>query len=95
MKEDVVFQTVTEVIKTNKWKSAYKSTDRDYAVRKELQSLAAAKHELSITHENDIILRGSCIVIPSSLRQRVFDLAHTGHQGIVKIKNSSELLWFG
>jgi len=35
---------------------------------------------------NDIILRGTQIVIPKSLQQRVIELAHEGHQGIVKTK---------
>lgn len=35
---------------------------------------------------DDIILRGTQIVIPPSLQQRVIDLAHEGHQGIVKTK---------
>jgi len=34
----------------------------------------------------DIILRGTQIVIPKSQQQRVIDLAHEGHQGIVRTK---------
>lgn len=34
-----------------------------------------------------LVLRGSRIVIPASLRDRVHSLAHEGHQGIVKMKN--------
>jgi len=33
-----------------------------------------------------VILRGSRIVIPEKLRQKVIDIAHEGHQGIVKTK---------
>jgi hypothetical protein len=33
-----------------------------------------------------LVLRGSRIVIPEKLRQRVIDIAHEGHQGIVKTK---------
>jgi hypothetical protein len=52
------------------------------------------KDELSVT-SNGIILRGSSIIIPSSLRQHVLDLAHGGHQGIVKTKTLiRSRVWF-
>ena len=42
-----------------------------------------------------LLLRDTCIVIPSSLQQNVVDLAHTGHQGIVKTKALlREKVWF-
>jgi len=34
-----------------------------------------------------IVLRGCRIVVPSSLRARVMELAHVGHQGVVKTKS--------
>ncbi len=42
------------------------------------------KDELCVLGE--ILLRGTRIVIPKSLRERVTKLAHEGHQGIVKTK---------
>ncbi|XP_065204609.1 uncharacterized protein K02A2.6-like [Planococcus citri] len=44
----------------------------------------AISSELSVY--NDIILRGDRIVVPSQLHQRVLDLAHEGHPGIVSLK---------
>ena len=34
----------------------------------------------------ELLLRGSRLVIPQKLRPRVLELAHEGHQGIVKTK---------
>ena len=33
-----------------------------------------------------VILKGSCIIIPNSLRQQVLDQLHTSHMGIEKMK---------
>jgi hypothetical protein len=43
------------------------------------------KHELSITQDG-ILMRGNNIVIPKELQKRVIEIAHTGHQGIVRTK---------
>lgn len=43
------------------------------------------KDELSCTADG-IILRNTLIVIPKSLRAKVVQLAHSGHQGVVKTK---------
>ena len=51
-------------------------------------------HELSVTTEG-IILRDTRIVIPKSLRIRTVELAHGGHQGIVKTKRLiRSRVWF-
>ena len=44
------------------------------------------RQELSASPDYDLLLRDTHIVIPSSLQQNVVDLAHMGHQGIVKTK---------
>ena len=46
--------------------------------------MKAVRDELSFCE--GVILRGSRILIPSSLRGKVLELAHGGHQGIVKCK---------
>ena len=43
------------------------------------------RHEL--TSVGHVILRGHRIVLPTALRRQVLDLAHEGHQGIVKTKS--------
>ena len=44
----------------------------------------ALRHEL--THFGKLVLRGIRIVIPKNLTERVVEIAHEGHQGIVKTK---------
>ena len=42
-----------------------------------------------------MVLRGNRIVVPSKLRKRAVELAHVGHQGIVKTKILiHEKVWF-
>ena len=43
------------------------------------------KDELTVTPEN-IILRGTRIVLPEALEQRAVDIAHESHQGLSKVK---------
>jgi hypothetical protein len=51
-------------------------------------------HELSVTEEG-IVLRNHRIIIPKSLRKRVVELVHVGHQGIVKTKRLiRSRVWF-
>jgi hypothetical protein len=49
-----------------------------------LKEYACAKNELCVL--DNIVLRGTRIVIPRKLRKDVLELAHEGHQGIVKTK---------
>lgn len=50
-------------------------------------------HELACIGQ--VVLRGTRIVVPIKLRRRVLDLAHEGHQGIVKTKERlrSKVWW--
>jgi hypothetical protein len=51
-------------------------------------------HELSVTGDG-VLLRGSRLVVPASLRNRVVDISHSGHQGIVKTKSYiRSRVWF-
>ena len=52
------------------------------------------KDEITVG-SNNIILRGSRIIIPDALRQRAIDIAHESHQGISKTKALlREKVWF-
>ena len=74
-------QTLTKVVETNEW------TDP------RTQEFKKVKDDLSIC--NGIVLRGSNIVLPSSVRNAAIELAHVGHQGIVKTKSLiREKIWF-
>lgn len=48
-----------------------------------------------LTCVGKIVMRGSRIVIPGSLRKQTLDLAHRGHQGIVRVKGRlREKVWW-
>ena len=76
-----------EIIHTQAWGSL---TDPpiDGEDISELNLFSKVRHELTINEQLGIILRGSRIVIPFSLRQRAIKIAHEGHQGLTKRKNS-------
>ena len=51
------------------------------------------KDELAIT--DDFVLRDTRLVLPEPLHQQAIDLAHAGHQGIVRTKRLlREKVWF-
>ena len=79
---DVELQVVHECLHIGNWERAPKA-------------YMMARNELaSIGH---VGLRGTRIVIPRELQQRVLELAHEGHQGIVKTKERlrSKVWWSG
>ena len=45
--------------------------------------------ELSV--KDGVVMRGSRIVIPTKLQKRVVEIAHEGHQGLVKTKQFVEI----
>eukprot|EP00112_Aurelia_sp_Birch-Aquarium-sp1_P015091 Seg3312.4 transcript_id=Seg3312.4/GoldUCD/mRNA.D3Y31 product="putative protein K02A2.6" protein_id=Seg3312.4/GoldUCD/D3Y31 len=60
----------------------------------DLKVFKKVKEELTVT-DDGFILKGTKLVIPSTLRNRVVNLAHEGHQGIVKTKSLlREKVWF-
>lgn len=70
--EDEELTEVRRSIKTENWNDCPNPVCR--TLRNELTTLGK------------LVLRGTRIVIPKSLRDRVVDIAHEGHQGIVKTK---------
>ena len=79
---DPVLQFLRECITNNNWPKV-NSTRPYYGIR----------HELTIV--DDIILRGSCILMLISLREQTLKLVHEGHQGIVKTKRLlREKVWW-
>jgi len=50
--------------------------------------------ELSVT-ENGILLRGHRVVIPVTMRRKVVQIVHEGHQGLLKTKSLLRVkVWF-
>ena len=59
------------------------------------KAVEKVKHDLTLSTTHGIILKGTRIVMPTTLQQKVIDLAHEGHQGIVKTKKLlREKVWF-
>lgn len=78
---DVVLQALTRAIQTGRWDD---TLVHDYV---------HVKNELTTC--SGIVLRGTRIVLPSILQQRAVELAHVGHQGVVKTKMLlREKVWF-
>ena len=65
-------QAMVEAIGTGNWSAP------------EVQEYTKIKQELAV--HKGIILTGNRLVIPPTLRNKAVDLAHIGHQGIVKTK---------
>lgn len=59
----------------------------------EIQPFFTCREELTVCR--DMILRGERLIVPESLRSRVLELAHEGHQGIVRCKQRlRQLYWW-
>ena len=85
---DPTLQQLAELIRSQQWHSVLNNDSSSNDVKSiDLQDLKAfhkIRHELTVTTNNDTILRGSRIVMPASLRHRALQLAHEGHQGLIK-----------
>ena len=80
-KHDAEMQAVIKAVESDQWSN------------QEVQNYKKLKDELSVF--NGLMLRRNRIVIPSSLRSKAVDLAHGGHQGIVKTKQLiRDKVWF-
>ena len=75
--EDEQFQAVTSAVQTGRWPRA-----RD--VPPQLKAFYQVKGELSCA--DALMFRGHRLVVPFTLRKRLIDLAHEGHQGQVRTK---------
>ena len=93
-KEDALLTLVMKAIKSEQWHKVLKEAPTS-AIANELRSLHNVKDELTINTDFDLVLRNNRIVIPASLRERTVDIAHEGHQGVVKTKQLlREKVWF-
>ena len=90
-REDPTLQAVKKALKHGQWQLP---SDPSIDVSS-FQIFKTIKDELSLCEDSDIILRCNNIVIPRSLQQRTIDIAHEGHQGIIKTKRLlREKVWF-
>ncbi|KAK3749040.1 hypothetical protein QZH41_005695 [Actinostola sp. cb2023] len=90
---DHTLQRVIECIRNGSW---YKKDAQDLRVdNRAFNSYQMVKDELSVNAEGNLVLRGTKIVMPDSLQNRSVDIAHEGHQGMVKTKALiREKVWF-
>ena len=59
-----------------------------------MKTFKKLRSELSITR-GGLLLKGTKMVVPTKLQERVVELAHQGHQGMVKTKRLiREKVWF-
>ena len=76
---DKVLQEVIKCMASENWQNA--------KVSLELTDFFNVRHELSVAQNYDVLLRGCRIIIPYVLRHKAIQLAHEGHQGVVKTKS--------
>ena len=82
MRDDTVPQSLLSFLLGGKWPAI-----------PDLLPFYLVRSKLSVLH--GLILRGRRIVIPAQLRRRTLQLAHEGHQGIVRTKQFlREKVWW-
>ncbi len=94
---DPTLQFLMELIITGKWYLIDTLNIQSYPNVKvsELKAYRKIKTELTFNEQDQIILRGSKIVLPESLRLKAIHIAHEGHQGLVKTKQLlREKVWY-
>ena len=93
--DDPTCQKLIELLRNNSWNSLNTNNLHPEINTAELRAYELLKHELSLTPEADLIIRGNRLVIPTKLRQQVICLAHQGHQGLIESKKLlREKVWF-
>ena len=91
-KADATLQAVSKAIETGNWYEGSQQSGVDTAVFAAWEKL---KNELTVGVNPQVVLRGTRVAVPSKLQQRVVNLAHEGHQGVVKTKALlREKVWF-
>ena len=97
-REDNTLQYLAKIITQNKWELVDRNEKESQSEGVELNKLklfSRVKDELTVNGEMNIILRDTRIVVPTSLHQKAIELAHEGHQGLVKTKKLlREKVWF-
>lgn len=89
---DATLKAVAEAVEKGNWHHVVKHRCVDV---EEFRLLERVKDELTVSASGNLILRGTRLVIPKSLHEHVVNLAHEGHQGLVKTKSLlREKVWF-
>lgn len=81
---DVTLQKAIEFTRTGDWHTM-KDIGLDDVDSEELKAISSIRDELTVNSDN-LLLRGTRIVLPKTLQDKVIDIAHKGHQGMAKTK---------
>ena len=86
---DPTLQYAAHLIQKNTWHTEDTTifTEESAVDSRELKLLRNVKDELTVSNDKNLMLRGTRIVIPKSLRADAIRLAHVGHQGTLKTKS--------
>ena len=88
-KTDKICQHLTELIKNESWYTLDKPSNYPNLTSDELNELnqfRKFKSELTLTENDDVILKQNRIVLPLCYQKIAVKLAHVGHQGLQKTK---------
>ncbi|CAB4001197.1 PREDICTED: uncharacterized protein K02A2.6-like, partial [Paramuricea clavata] len=94
---DSTLQILSNLITTGKWhlRDSLDVQSNPNVKVLDLKACEKIKTELTLNEHDGIILRGSRIVLPESLRLKAVQIAHEGHQGLVKTKQLlREKVWY-
>ena len=95
---DVTMQHLIAIrCNTQSWESLTKVTNTvpPNVNKADLLHFHRLRNELVVTDKENIVLRGSRMVLPQPLRSCAIEIAHEGHQGLVKTKMLlREKTWF-
>ena len=90
-RKDATLQEVMRLISTGQWDNLKPVEGIDPNT---LKIFANIRSELTSVDGN-LVLRGNRIVVPDALQKRVVELAHEGHQGLVKTRSLlRSKVWF-
>lgn len=94
-KVDATLSAVKDLLLTGQWAMMKTKYSADPSVDYEaLQAYSKVGNELTVTEEG-LVVKGHKIAIPEQLQSHVIQLAHEGHQGVVKTKSLlREKVWF-
>ena len=90
---DKTVQKAIEFTRNGQWHKINQIEDDEIDIL-ELNTFRSLRDELTV-HTDNILLRGTRIVMPKDLRIRAIKIAHEGHQGITKTKSFiRSKVWF-
>ena len=93
-RQDSTLQTVMTALRNNSWSSVLASPDPS-TNSNDLQAFYKIRDALSVSDNQDLLLRSHRLVLLVTLCSRALHIAHEGHQGLTKTKQLlREKIWF-